>query len=319
MRIVYMGTPDFAAAPLKTLIDCPDHQVLAVFTQPDKPKGRGKAMQFPPVKETALEAGLPVYQPRRIRDEQVLAILQELDPDVIVVAAYGQILPSSILHLPRYGCINLHASLLPHLRGAAPVQWSVILGDKESGVTTMQMNEGLDTGDMLEQIRVPLAADETGGSLFDKLTAASCQVMLTTLKGLEEGTIHPVPQQGPSTYAGLLTKETGRIHWDGPAEEIERLIRGLNPWPSAYSYLDGRMIKFWSARVVKTDAAVQSEGPVAGTIIRVSKRTFTILCGRDALEVMEVQAAGKKRMTADAWMRGAGQIEGKIFTETDGR
>ena len=349
MRIVYMGTPDFAAASLKTLIASPDHQVLAVFTQPDKPKGRGKAMQFPPVKETALEAGLPVYQPAKIRDEEVLQLLKDLNPDAIVVAAYGQILPASILHLPRYGCINLHASLLPHLRGAAPVQWSVILGDAESGVTTMLMNEGLDTGDMLETIRVPLAADETGGSLFDKLTEASCQVMLTTLKGLEEGSIRPVPQEGPSTYAGMLTKETGRIHWKGSAEEIERLIRGLNPWPSAYSYLDGKMIKFWAARVVKADPADQSDEsvkadpadqsdrteqacpadqsdltekttrPVPGTIIRADKHTFTVLCGKDALEVTEVQAAGKKRMPADAWMRGAGQILGKTFTETDGR
>lgn len=311
MRIVFMGTPDFAAAPLESIIKSGKHQVTGVVTQPDKPKGRGKSMQFPPVKEKALEYGIPVWQPDRINTPEMLQILKEQDPDCIVVAAFGQILKKDILMLPQYGCINIHASLLPKLRGAAPIQWAVIQGDEKAGVTTMWMDEGLDTGDMLLKKEVILDPQETGGSLFDKLSLCGCELILETLEALEEGTAVRTPQTGESSYAKILTKELGNIDWTRPAEEIERLIRGLNPWPSAYSYLNGKMVKFWSSAV--TERPEQEE---PGTILQLNKHSFAVSCGKDWLEIHELQAEGKKRMTADAWLRGVKLEEGMRFTRT---
>lgn len=311
MRIVFMGTPDFAAAPLEAIIKSGKHQVTGVVTQPDKPKGRGKSMQFPPVKEKALEYGIPVWQPDRINTPEMLQILKEQDPDCIVVAAFGQILKKDILMLPQYGCINIHASLLPKLRGAAPIQWAVIQGDEKAGVTTMWMDEGLDTGDMLLKKEVTLDPCETGGSLFDKLSLCGCELILETLEALEDGTAVRTPQTGESSYAKILTKELGNIDWTRPAEEIERLIRGLNPWPSAYSYLNGKMVKFWSSAV--TERPEQEE---PGTILQLNKHSFAVACGKDWLEIHELQAEGKKRMTADAWLRGVKLEEGMRFTRT---
>ena len=236
MRVVFMGTPDFAVGTLKALIDA-GHEVIGVVTQPDKPKGRGKTLMPTPVKEVALRHQIPVYQPKKVREEKFAETLRKLAPDVIVVAAFGQIITKEILEIPRFGCINVHASLLPAYRGAAPIQWAVINGEKESGVTIMQMDEGLDTGDMIDKVVVPLAEDETGGSLFDKLSQAGARLCVKVLKDLEEGKAvrEKQPEESPTEYARMIKKEDGRIDWTRPAAEIERLIRGMNPWPSAYT------------------------------------------------------------------------------------
>ena len=249
MKIIYMGTPDFAVEALEALASS-RHEVTAVFTQPDKPKGRGKAMQFTPVKEVALRENIPVYQPKKVRDPEVIQKIRELAPDVLVVVAFGQIIPQEILDIAPYGCINVHGSLLPKYRGAAPIQWAVIDGEKESGVTTMQMDAGLDTGDMLLKTVVPLDEKETGGSLFDKLSKAGADLLLKTLDALENGTVTPQKQgESPTAYAKMLTKDMGAIDWNRPAKELERLIRGLNPWPSAYTKLNGKTLKIWAADV----------------------------------------------------------------------
>lgn len=317
MRIVFMGTPDFAAAPLEAILKSGKHQVTGVITQPDKPKGRGKSMQFPPVKEMALKYGIPVWQPEKINTPEMLSILSELNPDCIVVAAFGQILKKEILMLPRYGCINIHASLLPKLRGAAPIQWAVIQGDEKAGVTTMWMDEGLDTGDMLLKKEVVLDPEETGGSLFDKLSLCGCELILETLDALETGTVERIPQTGETSYAKILTKELGNIDWSRPAAEIERLIRGLNPWPSAFSYLNGKMVKFWSSRVM--EHAQQNETGVPGTVIQIDKHSFAVVCGKGWLEILELQAEGKKRMTADAWLRGVKLEKDTCFSSIRGQ
>ncbi len=304
MRVVFMGTPDFAVGTLKALIESPEHEVVAVVTQPDKPKGRGKAMQFPPVKEVAVEAGIPVLQPRRVREESVVEELRTYNADVFVVVAFGQIIPKSILTMAKYGCVNVHGSILPKYRGAAPIQWAVIDGEEKSGVTTMQMDEGLDTGDMLLVEEVILDKEETGGSLFDKLMNIGAIALLKTLKGLEEGTITPVKQPVESTtaYAAMLDKHMGKIDWNKSAVEIERLIRGLNPWPSAYTSLNGKTLKIWKAEVK------EGSGNVPGTIVKVDKSGFTVATGDGYLDIREVQLEGKKRMFSDAFLRGY-QIE----------
>ena len=234
MKLIFMGTPDFSVGALKALIEA-GHEIQAVVTQPDKPKGRGKAVLMTPVKEVALEHGIPVYQPVRIRKEpEFIEMLKAMEPDAMVVVAFGQILPKEVLDIPRYGCVNIHASLLPKYRGAAPIQWAVVDGERESGVTTMLMDEGLDTGDMLEKAVVVLDEKETGGSLHDKLSEAGGRLIVSTLKKLEEGTAVRTPQgETPTAYARMLDKSLGDIDWTMDAAAIERLIRGLNPWPSA--------------------------------------------------------------------------------------
>lgn len=299
MRIVFMGTPDFAVPALKALADG-GHQVIAAVTQPDKPKGRGKAITLTPVKEEALKLGIPVYQPVKVRDEAFFTVLEELAPDVIVVAAFGQILPKKILELPKYGCINIHASLLPRYRGAAPIQWAVINGEKESGITTMMMDVGLDTGDMLEKTAVPIEEGETGGSLHDKLSAAAGPLILSTLKKAEEGTLVRIPQTEEGTcYAKMLTKTLGDIDWSQGAEAIERLIRGLNPWPSAYTSLNGKTLKLWQGKVRKEEY----EG-IPGEVVKADKGEFLVKTGKGTLQVISLQLEGKKRMDADAFLRG---------------
>lgn len=295
-----MGTPDFAVGTLKKLVES-EHQVLAVVTQPDKPKGRGKAMQFTPVKEAALESGITVLQPVKVRDPQVVEKLQALNPDVIVVVAFGQIIPESILNMPKYGCVNVHASLLPMYRGAAPIQWAVINGDKTSGVTTMQMDQGLDTGDMLLKREVVLDSEETGGSLFDKLSEVGAELLLETLEKLEKNEIIPQkqPELSPTPYASQMTKEMGRIDWNQDAVRIERLIRGLNPWPSAYTKLGEKTLKIWMAQVEEGDSK-----RVPGTVIRADKKGLLVQTGKGVLKILELQLEGKKRMTADAFLRG---------------
>ena len=235
MRIVFMGTPDFSVPALKALVEA-GHQVIAVVTQPDKPKGRGKEVQMTPVKIQAMEYGIPVYQPAKVREASFVEVLQGMEADVYVVIAFGQLLPKAVLELPKYGCINIHASLLPKYRGAAPIQWCVIDGERETGITTMMMDVGLDTGDMLEKTVIPIEEKETGGSLHDKLSLAGGALILSTLKKLEEGTLVRTPQTDEGTcYAKMLTKSLGDIDWNQSAVSIERLIRGLNPCPNQES------------------------------------------------------------------------------------
>ena len=311
MKIVFMGTPDFAVPTLEALVQG-GHEVLAVVTQPDKPKGRGKAVLMTPVKEKALEYQIPVYQPVRIKkDEEFLETLKQLNPEAIVVTAFGQILPERILTLPKYGCFNVHASLLPKYRGAAPIQWAVINGDKESGVTTMQMDVGMDTGDMLEKIVVTLDPKETGGSLFDRLSTAGGELILSTLQKAEAGTLTPVKQpEEEATYAGMLTKALGQIDWTKDAAVIERLIRGLNPWPSAYTSYEGKTLKLWDADVV-----TEKSEAVPGTVVRVEKDSFYVQTGSGLLKINELQLEGKKRMDSAAFLRGYPMTEGTVLGE----
>lgn len=301
MKIVFMGTPDFSVPALDALVEG-GHEVALVVSQPDKPKGRGKAMQMTPVKARAVELGIPVATPVKVRgNEEFLALLREIAPDVIVVIAYGQILTRDVLELPRYGCVNIHASLLPKYRGAAPIQWAVIDGEKVSGVTTMQMDVGLDTGDMLDKVEIELAEDETGGSLFDKLAEAGGKLILETLAKIENGTSVPIPQTGESNYVGTISKAMGEIDWNKSAVVIERLIRGLNPWPSAYTYMDGKTLKLWKAKV---DLYSSDESYAPGQVIRTDKESFTVQCGEGTLTILELQLEGKKRMDAGAFLRG---------------
>jgi len=271
-------------------------------------------MAYPPVKETALAHGIPVYQPRRVREEEFQNTLRELAPDVAVVVAFGQILPQSVLDTPKYGCINVHASLLPKYRGAAPIQWAVIDGEKKSGVTTMQMDAGLDTGDMLVVKELELDPKETGGSLFDKLSALGAEALLETLEQIEAGTLQPV-KQGETTaaYAAMLDKKMGQIDFTWSAERIERLIRGLNPWPSAYTYLNGKTLKVWDADVLTETVEGSQQEIVPGSILEVRKDTFLIACGEGVLAIRELQLEGKKRMNAEDFLRGYQLTEGTML------
>lgn len=312
MRVVFMGTPDFAVDTLKTLVES-RHELVGVVTQPDKPKGRSGKLQLTPVKETALQYGIPVYQPERARDPEFFQILENLSPDVIVVVAFGQILPKTILQLPKYGCINVHASLLPKLRGAAPIQWSIINGDPESGVTIQQMDEGIDTGDILLVKKYTLDPKETGGSLFDRLASFGGPMVLEVLEQAEAGMLHPVPQNHEEhTRAKMLSKETGRIDFTQSALQIERLIRGLNPWPSAYTYLGDKMMKLWAAEVIPAEQAAADglNSAEPGTVVAVNKQDFVIQTGDGCLVVQEVQLAGKKRMDTESFLRGYSLAEG---------
>lgn len=304
MRIVYMGTPDFAVATLEAIVKG-GHEVVLCVTQPDKAKGRGKKIMYSPVKEKALEYDIPLAQPEKVSEEHFVATLEELHPDVIVVVAFGQILPESILNIPRLGCINVHASLLPAYRGAAPIQWAVIDGLEETGVTTMYMEKGLDTGDIIAQSRRRLEADETGGSLFDRLSQDGADLLVETLVQLENGTATRTKQDDSrSSYAKMLTKDMGNLDFTKDAVTLERLIRGLNPWPSAYTVLDGKMLKVYCAEVLsKEDAGNLSDG-IPGTIIDVDKKSFTVRCGEGALRILNLQLEGKKRMDTAAFLLG---------------
>ena len=306
MKIVFMGTPDFSVPVLEALVKA-GHQVEAVVTQPDKPKGRGKAVLMTPVKEKAMELGIPVYQPVKVREPEFVEVLKELKPDVMVVVAFGQLLPKAVLDIPPYGCVNVHASLLPKYRGAAPIQWVVIDGEKESGVTTMMMDVGLDTGDMLEQKAIPLDEKETGGSLFDKLSALGGSMILSTLKGLENGTITRTPQgESGTSYAKMLTKEMGHIDWTKDAVSIERLVRGLNPWPSAYTSYAGKTMKIWAAEVADLP------GERAPGKIHVTKDRLFVETGEGVLDVKELQLEGKKRMDTASFLRGFQMEDGSF-------
>lgn len=301
MKIVFMGTPDFAVGALEALIQA-GHEIVCVVTQPDKRKGRGKEVQFPPVKECAAAHHIPVFQPVKIKTPEAVETLKGYEADIYVVAAFGQILSQEILDMPKYGCVNIHASLLPKYRGAAPIQWAIINGETQTGVTIMQMNAGLDTGDMLCQTVVPIAKKETGESLHDKLSEAGAKLIVEALSQIEQGSLKPRKQDdAQSTYAGMLQKSLGRIDWTKDAAAIERLIRGLNSWPSAYTSFRGKTLKIWEAEVIGEN---QSAKASPGTVIDVSKEAIVVQTGKDALCLQQVQLEGKKRMAVKDFLLG---------------
>lgn len=302
MKIVYMGTPDFAVGALEALVKA-GYEIVAVVTQPDRPKGRSKELVPSPVKECALSHGLKVFQPEKIKAPEAVETLRSFGADLFVVAAFGQIMSKEILDMPKFGCINIHASLLPKYRGAAPIQWSIIDGEKETGVTIMQMDVGIDTGDILTQSVVPITDEDTGESLFDKLCVAGASLLVETIPMLEAGTIVPKKQdEAKSSHAKMLTKEMGCIDFGKSAHEIWCLIRGLNSWPSAYTKLHGKTLKIWKATVAKE--MVNETNAVPGTILGVFEDHFDLACGQGALSVYEVQLEGKKRTSVKDFLLG---------------
>lgn len=310
MNVIFMGTPDFAVPVLKGLADAKDHTVTAVITQPDKARGRSGKPVFTPVKQLAVSCGIPVYTPERVKDADFVEELRKIPCDVIVVAAFGQILPQEILDFPPYGCINVHASLLPRWRGAAPIQQAILAGDTVTGITTMQMNAGLDTGDILLTKEVAIDSDETGESLFEKLALYGSALLLETLKRAEKGELLPCPQnEEESTYAKMLTKDMGNIDWEMEAVQIERYVRGLNSWPSAYSGWRGKNLKIWKSSVRDEDTEKKP-----GTVVSVEKNSFTVQTGKGCLCVHEVQLEGKKRMDAGSFLRGIEMQVGDLLS-----
>lgn len=320
MKVVFMGTPDFAVNTLEAIVKA-GHEVLLVVTQPDKAKGRSRKLIYPPVKEKALEYGLPVAQPEKVREDSFMEKLEQIEPDVIVVVAFGQILPERILKMPKYGCINVHASLLPAYRGAAPIQWAVIDGLKETGVTTMYMEKGLDTGDIICQSKLALDKEETGGSLFERLAGEGASLLIKTLEQLEQGTaVRTKQDDSRSSYAKMLKKEMGELDFSKDAVVLERLIRGLNPWPSAFTSLQGKMLKIYQAEVVDEEKAKElitrncNEGTgnleEAGWILAVDKKSFTVRCKEGALRILNLQLEGKKRMDTSAFLLGNDVLPG---------
>jgi len=313
MKVVFMGTPDFAVATVDAIAKA-GHEIVMVVTQPDKPKGRGKEMQFPAVKTWAVEHDIPVYQPKRIREPEAVEVLKKQDADIFIVAAFGQILPKEVLEIPPLGCVNVHASLLPKYRGAAPIQWAVMNGDEVSGVTTMQMGVGLDDGDMLLKEEVRLAADETGGSLFDKLAIVGGELCVKTMEGLAAGTITPVSQEeAEATHVGMIKKSMGNLDFTRSAVELERLVRGLNPWPSAYTHLENKSLKIWKARVEKNIVP----DAVPGQVVAADADGIAVVTGDGLLVMEEIQLEGKKRMPVADFLRGRDIPAGTILGEQE--
>ncbi|MCR5214626.1 MAG: methionyl-tRNA formyltransferase [Eubacterium sp.] len=309
MRVVYMGTPEFASLPLRKIYEA-GHQVVGVYTQPDKEKGRGKKLIASDVKKTALELELDVYQPEKLRAEDSVSQLKQLCPDIIVVAAYGQILSEEVLNIPKYGCINIHASLLPKYRGASPIESSIIDGEEETGVTIMYMAKGLDTGDIISQASTPIGKHTTE-SLTKELSVMGADLVVKTMTDIENGSANRIPQNDrESTYAGKLTKEMGHISFDQPAEKIERLIRGLYPWPCAFTSLDGKSMKLLGADIVELDESDKTEAGEAissaepGTIVEVTKKFFVVKCLDKGLKITKLQPEGKKAMDTVAFLNG---------------
>lgn len=310
MRIVFMGTPDFAVGSLQALCESGKHEILAVVTQPDRPKGRGNKLLQTPVKEYALEQGLTVYQPQKVKTPEFVELLHELQPELIVVAAFGQFLSKEILELPKYGCINVHASLLPKYRGAAPIQYAIIKGEKESGVTIMQMDIGMDTGAMLDKVVVPIAENTTMGELHDALREQGAALLLEVIDKIATGTAVAEPQDdAQATYATLLDRSMEHIDWSKTAQEVHNLIRGFNPAPSTFTKLpNGKSLKIWGSKM--TD---KSSAAAAGTVIETGKHSFFVACGEGVLEITEVQPESKKRMLAQVFLNGRGVQEGDLL------
>lgn len=308
MKIIFMGTPDFAVVPLEEIYKA-GHEIVLIVTQPDKPRGRSGKLAPSPVKSWALEHDIEVFQPKKIRDEDAVEYLSKIECDIAVVAAFGQILPKSILDMPRFGCINVHASLLPKYRGAAPIQWAILNGEKKSGVTIMQMGEGLDDGDMLLTREVILDGTETGGSLFDDLAQLGGKAVVEALELIEQGSINPVKQdESAATHVSMINKELGRINWSDAAERIERYVRGLNPWPSAYSSFKGKNLKIWCSHVVPSEEldskGVNPADYKEGQVCFVNKKCVFVATGEGVLSLDEIQLEGKKRMEIAPFLLG---------------
>lgn len=310
MKIVFMGTPDFAVGSLQALCESGKHEILAVVTQPDRPKGRGNKLLQTPVKEYALEQGLTVYQPQKVKTPEFVELLHELQPELIVVAAFGQFLSKEILELPKYGCINVHASLLPKYRGAAPIQYAIIKGEKESGVTIMQMDIGMDTGAMLDKVVVPIAENTTMGELHDALREQGATLLLQVIDKIAAGTAVAEPQDdAQATYATLLDRSMEHIDWSKTAQEVHNLIRGFNPAPSTFTKLpNGKSLKIWGSKMTG-----KSSTAAAGTVIETGKHSFFVACGEGVLEITEVQPESKKRMPAQVFLNGRGVQEGDLL------
>ena len=310
MRIVFMGTPDFAVGSLQALCESGKHEILAVVTQPDRPKGRGNKLLQTPVKEYALAQGLTVYQPQKVKTPEFVELLHELQPELIVVAAFGRFLSKEILELPKYGCINVHASLLPKYRGAAPIQYAIIKGEKESGVTIMQMDIGMDTGAMLDKVVVPIAENTTMGELHDALREQGAALLLQVIDKIAAGTAVAEPQDNEqATYATLLDRSMEHIDWSKTAQEVHNLIRGFNPAPSTFTKLpNGKSLKIWGSKM--TD---KSSAAAAGTVIETGKHSFFVACGEGVLEITEVQPESKKRMPTQVFLNGRGVQEGDLL------
>lgn len=306
MNVIFMGTPEFAVPCLERLI-ADGHNVSAVFSQPDKPKGRGYKMVMTPVKEVAVKHDIPVYQPQKIKgNDEVFETIENLQPDIIVVVAYGKILPKRILDAPKLGCINIHASLLPKYRGAGPIQWSVINGEKETGVTSMFMSEGLDTGDMILKLSTEIGEDETSGELHDRLSVIGAECLSQTMKLFEENKVQRTEQDDAlSCYAPMLEKSMGKIDFSWDRQRLHNLVRGMSPWPGAYTYIDGKLLKVHKAK------AVDGMHGKAGELL--DEKKFIVACGDGALEFIEVQLEGAKRMNAQDFLRGKKLCKGLIL------
>ena len=308
MRVIFMGTPDFAVPSLEALLT--KHEVVLVVTQPDKPKGRGKKMVPTPVKACALEHGIPVLQPEKVKEPEFVEQLRSYEPDLIAVTAFGQILSEPILEMPKYGCINVHGSLLPKYRGAAPMQWSIIDGEKVTGITTMYMAKGLDSGDMLLKAEVEITDEDTFATIHDKMAVTGANLLLDTLDQLEAGTLERIPQDhDAATYAPMITKETGHIDWSKNRQDIINLIRGLNPVPAAYTIYEEEVLKIFGASL----SDVQANSAANGEIVAVVKKGLVVKCGDGCLLITEVQARGGKRMMTDAYLRGHAMKEGILL------
>lgn len=325
MKIVFMGTPDFAVEALEALLSA-GHAVSAVVTQPDRQKGRDRKVQFSPVKECALAHGLPVFQPEKIRVPEAVEKLREYEADIFVVAAFGQILSKEILEMPKYGCINIHASLLPRYRGASPIQYAILNGDDMTGVTIQQMDEGVDTGDILAMKAIPVEKEDTGGSLFEKLSRLGAELLIKTLPRIEAGDIIPVKQQeGDAVHVRMLNKNMGKIDWEKDAVALERMVRGMNPWPSAYCIFKGKILKIWRSEVAEGERkeegsigglfrhSAEKNAPHPGEAVLVTKDSIHVQTGKGVLILTEVQLEGKKRMPVRDFLLGYQVKEGDIL------
>lgn len=318
MKIVFMGTPDFAAGALEALIKA-GHEITLVVTQPDKPKGRSKELQFSPVKECALRHGIPVFQPVKIKTPEAIAELKKYEADIYIVAAFGQILSQEILDIPKYRSLNIHASLLPKYRGASPIQHVIIDGEKETGITIMQMDAGIDTGDMLYKKVIPIADEDTFETLHDKLMVLGGEAIVEALPLLEEGKIVPEKQDSEkSCYAPLISKGMGMIDFDKEAVVIDRLIRGMNPWPSAYTFYKGKQLKIWKAAPVNGEAVHDyAEGALTGSVVKVNKDSFEVATGSGVLQILELQLEGKKRMSTHDFLLGVKMEVGDVLGNSE--
>jgi methionyl-tRNA formyltransferase len=308
LNIIFAGTPDFAASALQALLTT-EHRVVAVYSQPDRPAGRGRKVQYSPVKQLAVEQDLEVFQPKSLKDPQAQQILQQHNADLMVVVAYGLLLPQAVLDIPRLGCINIHASLLPRWRGAAPIQRAILAGDEESGVTIMQMEAGLDTGPMLSIRNTPIAPTETGGSLHDRLAELGSEALIEVLPGLRDGTIEAIPQDDAlANYAGKLDKQEAKIDWSQSAQQIDRQIRAFNPWPVAHCLYGDKVMRVWNSEVIQSEASANP-----GEIVATDKSGFTVATGDGLLRITQLQMPGKRAMSAGEFLN-AHTMDGVVLT-----